>query len=1743
MSEAAKSNVTAVDYDPFAGTELARAVPTTEAQREIWLAVQLGPEASMAYNESITLHLHGRLHRDALQQALAALVERHESLRTTFSDDGNNMLIAARGELRADAVDLTAKNASERAAICAALKAAAVETPFDLLNGPLMRAQLVVLASDAHELILTGHHIVCDGWSFGVLSRDLMQLYEGFVGGQGNVTLATPDSFGDFALAQLDDAHVATAQNDTRYWLSRFPETPPVLDLPADRARPAIRRFESRREDLALDAGLIAAVKAAGSKQGASLFVSLFTTFTSLVARLARAEDVVVGISAAGQAVEDKQSLVGHCVNLLPVRMNVDVERPMADLLKQGRGAILDAYDHQSCTFGSLLKRLKLPRDVSRPSLVSVVFNLDTAIKSSELSKGGLRVSLESNPRHFENFEAFLNASETEDGVVLELQYNAALFDRTTVQRWLVLYRRALQRLAADPKAVVADILAPDESDSTAIAAFNQTDRAYELQLRLGDLLLRGMRSRPEATAVVFEGRSVSFQELEGLAWSIAARLRERGAGPGTLVGVCLERSVEMVAALVGVIFAGAAYVPLDPTLPPDRLRQMGDDASLKLLLTREREAARAGAGFPPDAAVIKLDGLQVAAPGSITGSVADPAYVIFTSGSTGRPKGAMNSHRGIVNRLFWMQEAYGLTPGDRVMQKTPFTFDVSVWEFFWPLFTGATLVVARPEGHRDGGYLIDLIRREKVTVLHFVPSMLRLFLAEAGCNACDSLRQVVCSGEALPADLVERFFAALPKTRLANLYGPTEAAVDVTAWECDPADRSGTVPIGRPIANTRMYVLDEKFRPLPIGVPGDLYIGGVQVGMGYVARPELTAERFLADPFVPNGRMYKTGDVASWRADGALIYLGRSDFQVKLRGYRIELGEIEAQLQRHSSVAASVVVTWGDPTGDMRLVAYVVPKPGEKADGAALRDFLRAALPDYMVPQHVVSLPVMPLLSSGKVDRRALPAPQFQAAAAGERVAPSTPTETAVLAAMEETLKLPGLGATDDFFALGGHSLLAARLATRLNREFEVAVPMRSVFEFPTAQRLAACIDAARGAPASKVIGISRAADQTVAPLTIMQERIRFMEEMHPGRVVYNTPSAHRLTGPMDVKAFGNAFAELVRRQPMLRTVIQRDGAGFRQRVLAQIDATIPYDDLSQIPAERREGEMLRRMQAIVDRPMDIYSAPLFRTSLFRMGEKEHVFFFMPHHIIWDGWSFDLLYQEMAALYPAALSGSRPAIADPPVSYVDFAHWHARWLESEDLQNQLRFWKSRYAAIESPRSIPTDRPRKAGMSGTGASVWVRVDKALTEKLRDVARAADSTLNMLTMAVYTALLTEAVGGRSLVVGVPVRGRMRGEVESVMGFFNNLLPVHIDVDLGQPLPQWIRTVKRELLDVFANQEVPFERLATEPEISRHAQKSGLYQSLFSFQDARERERSWGELKHSSVLVMQKGATEDFGLWLMEVPAGLEGGFNYNADVFEASTAEAFRSRYLGLLERVVANPDVSVDALLALPGADRDRFRKWVDSRRGDAAQPSAAAAPPTVSGAARLGGAELSLAAIWSRLLGVDIAQLRAEDNFFDLGGNSLLAMQAVAATEQELGVAIEAKRYVYESLMQIAASLPAAGARAAAAAASPSGGGQRQLAQIWAGLLGLQPDQLQGSDNFFDLGGNSLLAMTAIETTEKQLGVRMEAKRYVYETLAQLGQDLDGRADRPQAAPASEKSEGSGILSRLFGNRRRGNG
>ncbi|OOG50980.1 non-ribosomal peptide synthetase [Rhodanobacter sp. C01] len=1530
-SESTKVMLTAVDYDPFGAVPLVRVVPSTESQREIWLAAKLSPEASLAYNESVTLRLHGALDREALHTALQELVDRHDALRATFGPDGETFCVLERLALALPESDLTPLADEARGNALAARKRSAVETPFVLEQGPLFRAELVCCGANDQVLILTAHHIVCDGWSWWVIVRELAALYARHHGILVE-TLPATDSFADFALAQAAHPDIRALADDETYWLARYADGTPVLELPTDRPRPPRRSFASAREDHVLDAALLTAIRQLGAHRGASLFATLLGSFAAVLARLAGQADVVIGIPAAAQAINGHQDLVGHGVNLLPLRFTPDPMAPFAQLLKTGQVTLLDALDHQQYTFGTLLKKLGIGRDPSRLPLVSVLFNIDQALDHEATAFPGLAMEFSSTARSFENFELFINAVQEHGQLRLECQYNRDLFDATTVRRWLTAYETLLRAAVERPEAMLGVLPLVSESARRELQALQPAARPFDAEQRAHEFFEAQCDRMPDRVAVRAGTAALSYAELESRANRIAHLLRANGVRRGALVGIALDRGIDMVAALLGVLKAGAGYVPLDPGFPLERLNYMVSDAGLAALVTQSEHATRFDLRGRPVLALDRLTAeLQQAATARIgrdadAGTPESVAYVIYTSGSTGNPKGVLVPHRATANFLTAMQQAPGIEVDDRLVAVTTLSFDIAFMELMLPLAVGAQVIVASREQVRDGAALRTLIETSEANYLQATPAGWRLLL-ESGWQGHPRFK-AVSGGEPLSLALADALLARCGE--VWNGYGPTECTVYATFWKVEN-QRAGIV-IGRPVANTTVWVLDEQRQLCPIGVPGELWIGGASVALGYLDRPELTAERFVADPYAgrPDVQFYRTGDRGRWLANGTIEHLGRIDFQVKLRGFRIEPGEIEANLAGQPGVAHAVVIVREDVPGDARLVAYLVATSGDGVNEPALRTHLRNVLPEYMIPQHFIVLDAMPLLPNGKIDRKRLPAPSTVAGAAAERLAPRDELEQRVATAMASALGSGPLGVDDNFFEHGGHSLLVAQLTARLNRDLNLALPLRTVFEAPTVARLAAAIRT------NGTVGVStpqrsipRLPDRQRAPLSSMQQRLWYLEQLHPGRVVYNTPSAHRLRGPMNEVAFERALRETVRRQPVLRTSIELNETSTMQRIHDDVVVSLlPVEDLSGLPEGTRELELYRRLDALIAEPFDLTVAPLFRARLFRLGEQDHVFFFMTHHIIWDGWSFDLLYEDLSRAYVAFCAGQSTPLAPLAVEYGDFAAWHCDWMRGDELSRQLTHWLQRLGGTLEPLELPTDQPRPARMSGAGATEWIRMPTDSLAAIHALGQRVEATSFMVLLAAYYVLLHRLSGQRDLIVGTPVRGRDSVDLEPVMGLFVNALPLRAEIDPQASFLDVLRVVRGVVLDAFSCPDVPFEHLVSSLRLPRDEGRSPVYQAMFSFQDVRQRIGTWGELRHEHLPVFQRGVADDLGLWFIEQEQSLLGGITYSTDLFSAATAARFRECYETLLASALLDPQRPVSQLDLLSTREQDLLQHW-----------------------------------------------------------------------------------------------------------------------------------------------------------------------------------------------------------------------
>ena len=1511
-------------FDPFAGAQLLSAVPSTEPQREVWTSSQISQDANLAYNESVSVVLDGPLNDAALESALKQLIQRHEALRSTFSADGEKLLVNANADVPLERIDLSTQPESTRASKLAAHLQKVVTTPFDLATGPLARAELLKLSPTRHQLVFTAHHIVCDGWSAAVLVKDWGILYSAQAQGQ-KPDLPQADPFSGYAaeLAKKESTSSPALVADEAYWTNRFAGEPPVLELPTDRPRPPLKTYASRREDAVIPEELVTRIRKAGSKERVSLFAMLLAGFQALLARLSNQNDVVVGIPVAGQAAEGHQELVGHAVSMLPIRTQLDPTKPLKALLADARTNILEAQEHQSFTIGSLLKKLPIKRDPSRLPLMSVIFNVDRGVGPSGLPFSGLAGTLAGNPRAFETYELFVNAVELGGKITVECQYNTDLFERSTIQRWLAAYERLLRGMAQDLESQQGTALGAlpllSDDEVKQLDAWNAASALpVDPAARVHDLIAAQVRKTPDKAAIHFEGKPLTYQQWDARANALATKLRGLGVKRGQRVGLAVERSPEMLVGLYGILKSGAGYVPLDPGYPKDRLAFMVEDGQLDVVVTQKSVATELELKAKHLVLVEELPAeAPPLAPSADDAQVEDVCYVIYTSGSTGKPKGVQVPHRSVVNIVASCQKTPGLTEQDTVLAVTTLSFDIAVSELILPFTVGATVEIASREVASDGGRLLALLKSSGATFMDATPATYRLLLS-AGWTGGD-LKRCVCTGEAMPKDLAIELVKRVPS--VWNGYGPTETTVWSTFYEVKaPVEK---ILIGTPVANTQLYILDAQRQRAPLGVIGELYIGGRGVTLGYLGRPELTKDRFVPNPF-GEGMLYRTGDLVRYQRDGNVECLGRNDNQVKVRGFRIELGEIEDQLTQHPAVKQAAVIAREFKADDVRLVGYVVQHVGQSVTDSDLRAHLKKTLPEYMVPAHLVKLDRMPLTPSGKIDRKALPAPDTSAGLSDAYVAPRTDTERGLAEIWQQILALGRVGATDDFFALGGHSLLASQLLSRVRQRFGAQLSFRKIFEAPTVEKLAKLVDASKGTAEAGPTAIPKRPAGNTAPLSVSQARLVLLEEMDPGtRQVHALCAKWRLGGALNLDAIRKAFAALVARHETLRSTLRVE-AGGRQVVMVSPDRQLRLDelDVSALPPSGQDDRAIAVLQDYGMRPFDLDWEPPIRLMLMKRSEKEHELLLCVHNFAWDGWSFDLFLKDMSALYVAFAQGKPNPLPPLPVSYYDFSVWQQQFLASDEVERQAKFWQEKLKEDVPPLDFPTDSPRQGSRSSAGANEGIEIAQELQDALVALAQREGTTLFAVVFAAFSVILARLSGQRDMLVGVPTRARSRPELEDVIGPFTNNVLLRTQLDDKMTFLQLLHATKEQILDAFSNQDVPVERLGIKPPLVR---------AFFSLQDARGRPTRFGDLEVKQLHTRPPNAANEMMLWTMQRnQGGLLAMLNYSTDLYKPESMRRLLRQLETLLGEVLKDPNRPALHMPILPDDERKQLADWAD---------------------------------------------------------------------------------------------------------------------------------------------------------------------------------------------------------------------
>jgi amino acid adenylation domain-containing protein len=1501
--------------------------PLSFSQQRLWVVDELQPGTGF-YNIPFPIRMRGPLDREALERALDGLRERHEPLRTTFApgEDGPVQLIHPHVHHPLLVEDLSPLPEDERDESLRALIRADANAGFDLRTGPLLRTRLVRVGAQEHVLLFTMHHVVSDGWSMGVVTRELGALYAAFAEGRAPGLPPLPIQYADFAAWQREHLAGAVLQKHLAYWRERLAGVAPTLELPTDRPRPAEESHRGATHSFELPPLLAERLRALAREEGTTLYAVLLAGLRTVLGRHAGQTDFVVGSPVANRTRAELEGLIGFFVNTLALRTDLAGDPTFRELLGRERETTLGAYQHQDLPFERLVEELRLERDLSRNPLFQVAFVLQNS-PSEALGMAGLAIEQEPFDYASAKFDLTLSMMEAEGGAVAATaEYATDLFDAATVLRMMAHLRRFLEDAAARPDLPISRLTLASEEERAAVEAFEGRAADFPREAAIGSLFAEQAARTPDAVALTASTGPVTYGELEARSNRLARHLRAQGVRRGMRVGMSLERSPELVVSLLAIVKAGAAYVPLDPAYPAERLAYMVEDAGVTHLVVRDSVPAALGAFH---GRVVRLDeaagALDAQSPEPLREPVSadDVAYVVYTSGSTGRPKGVAAPHRAVA-RLVKGADYAELIAGAVFLLLAPIAFDASTFEVWGPLLNGARLVLFPPQipSLEELGRFVE---EQGITTLWLTTGLFHQ-MVDSQVHRLSGVRHLLAGGDVLSVPHVRRALEMLPGTRISNMYGPTENTTFTTGRPMRAEDVArAAVPIGGPIANTRVHVLDENLRPAPLGVPGELWTGGEGLAHGYLNQPAMTAERFVPDPFSPRpgARMYRTGDRARWLEDGALDFLGRADQQVKIRGFRIELGEIEAAACSHPRVREACVVVREDVPGDKRLAAYVVAEGAPLADARAeLRPYLQQRLPEYMVPALYVSLPGLPLNENGKVDRRALPVPEGVVTA--EARAPRTPTEEVLAGLWAEVLGMERVGVEDNFFELGGHSLLATRIVSRIRTVFGAELSLRVMFEAPRVRELAERIDQARadGAPPAPPI---EPADRTgPLPLSFAQERLWFLDQMEPGGSTYNMPFVIGLRGALDAAALEGALGDLVRRHEALRTTFREEGGRPVQVVDADGVVSLEIVSLRSLPAAEREAEAQRLSNLEARRPFDLARGPLFRAGLLELEEEHHVLHLTMHHIVSDGWSMGVLFGELSALYGARRDGAAAELPALKVQYGDFAVWQRRHLSGERLEQQGRYWRNRLEGAPSVLELPTDRPRPPVQSFAGGTHGFTLPADLQAAVNALTRREGATLFMTLLAAFQVLLARYARQADVVVGTPIAGRNRAETEALIGFFVNTLVLRADLSADPTFHELLGQVRESTLAAYAHQDLPFEKLVEELGVERSLAYTPVFQVMFVVQNTDATPMSLAGVQVEAAEALRGTSKFDLTFSLEEGEAGMAGTLEYAADLFDDTTIAQLARHYEVLLRGLVAHPDRRVSAVEMLPEDEEQR---------------------------------------------------------------------------------------------------------------------------------------------------------------------------------------------------------------------------
>ena len=1529
----------------------------SHGQQALWFLDKLAPDSS-AYTIASLARIVSPLDVPALQRAFQRLVDRHPSLRATFSmdEDGPVQSVLDYAEVSFEKIDASEWSETE-------LRRRLLEEShrrFDLEHGPMLRAQLFARGENDHILLLVIHHIVADLWSLTVLTNELGVLYTAEIAGTPAHLPSNPIEYADYARQQNEMLMGQEGERLWTYWRERLSGELPALELPTDHPRPPVQTYRGASQAFKLSEELTRSLKELSVAHGATLYVTLLAAFQTLLFRYTGQQDILVGTPTSGRNQNGLAGVIGYFVNPVVLRGSPSSTTKFTSFLEQTKQTVLSALAHQDFPFPLLVERLQPERESSRSPLFQVMFRLQKAQlldqegftgfalgeSGGRLKVGALELESMALDQNVSQFDLTLSIVDAEDTLSGTLQYNTDLFEPATIAQMVEHLKTLLQGIVIQPQQRLSELpLLTDPERQQILFDWNQTAVSYPKNLCLHDLFEAQVARTPSATALIFDHERVSYAELDRRANQLAHHFRSLGVGPEVFVALLLKRRTEMVVAMLAVLKAGGAYLPLEPTYPAERLLFMLQDTGARILVTEEslliladqllsslntenNESATRVVCLERDRqAITRLP----ETPPPRTALPQNIAYVMFTSGSTGKPKGVVINHSSSVLLVQWAREYFTPEQLAGVLASTSISFDLSVFELFAPLSMGGMVILAE-----NALQLPTLVAASEVTLVNTVPSA----MAELAHNRwiTENVTTVSLCGEVLSRELAEKLYEAQSVKQVVNLYGPSEDTTYST-YALIEREIQSTPSIGRPLPNTQVYVLDGACQPVPAGVAGELYLGGEGLARGYWRRPALTAERFVPDPFgvIPGGRLYRTGDLVRFSKSGALDFLGRMDHQIKLRGYRIELGEVDAVLRRHQSVRAATTLVV-EHKGEKHLVAYVVIDEQHSTEWAELRAWMLEQLPDYMVPHAFIRLEEMPVNANGKVDRRALllsGTPDF--GSGKEVIEPRTETEIALAELWREILRVDRVGIRDDFFEAGGHSLMATRLMSQVTKRFDVEVALRDFFEQATIEGLATHIDRAiRSAQLLKAPPIKRRRAMGNPPLSFAQQRLWFLNQLEAENTAYNMPGAARLTGRLNIEALEQSLTEIIRRHEIMRTTFVVEDDTPVQIVLSAQPVQIPVIDLSYVSANEREAEARRLATAEAQRSFDLSRGPLIRFKLLRVNTEEHILILTVHHIVFDGWSTGVLISELSMLYTAYANGNVSPLPDLPVQYADYAVWQREWLQGEALDQQLSYWKKQLAGAPEALNLPADKPRPATGINKGARQSFELSPALVDSLKRVGQDQRATLFMVLLAAFQVLLSRYTGQADVIVGAAVSNRNRAEIEGLIGFFVNMLVMRGDLSGDPRFTSYLGKIRDVALEAYAHQDLPFESLVESLPIGRALNRTPLFQVAFVLQNEPTTELKLAGLELSPVEVDSEQTQFDLCLSLNErMNGGISGTITYSSELFYPATIQRMQEHFKTLLQSVVAHPQQRLSKLPLLTEGERYQLLVSFNETRRD----------------------------------------------------------------------------------------------------------------------------------------------------------------------------------------------------------------